>query len=314
MKDFKEETEYLKTLIRQVGDTGSAAWIAGKDLSVIRGNQRYKQMNYNNFEEYCKTEFNIAASTAYAYMKIYENYDKEDTREMLISHLKTIADEIYSNEKKKALVNLIKQRYAKGELTNNELSSSINEIDNIEYESDEQFEREAKKIFTETGQETSQRKQKIKNHEEFGKDLISKFIPNIKMQKEPINEMGVVALFCLIFDYFEDYFEIEDKQLKFDKIKFVQSPFPDICITCKLKNPTKEKYTELFVEFEFESYEYIRHKHHKSLKAKNCKLIICWEDNAKTHQSKKDIDVVKNMPPVFELKNFLETGKITLLK
>lgn len=313
MEDFKQETEYLKTLIRQVGDTGSAAWIAGKELLKISNNGRYKELSYNTFKDYCKNEFNIATSTAYAYITIYKNYDEEDTKEILISYLKTIADVITLPKKRKILVKVLK-RYDKDEFTNELLKSSIYEIENTEYQSDEQFEREAKKNFTNTKRESSKKKQKEKTHQEFGKNLQSKFIPDIKMEKEPINEMGVVALFCLIFDYFEDYFVIENIELKIDKIKFIQAPFPDVCITCKLKDTRKEKYTELFVEFEFESYEYIKHKHHRSRKAKDCKLIICWEDNAKTHHSRKDIEVVKNMPPVFELKNFLETGKITLLR
>ncbi len=313
MEDFKKETEYIKNLIRQVGDTGSAAWIAGQRLSDIRRRQTYRQMTYNTFEKYCRAEFNIASSTAYAYIKIYENYDEEDTREILISYLKTIADTITLPQKRRVIVRVLK-RYNKDDFSNELLKDSITDIENTEYKSNEQFERETKKSFTDVKRELLKQKQKEKTHQEFGKNLKSDFIPDIKLEKEPINEMGVVALFCLIFDYFEDYFIIEDTELRIDKIKFVQAPFPDICITCKLKDNRKEKYTELFAEFEFESYEYIRHKHHRSRKAKDCKLIICWEDNAKKHHKRKNYPEVINMPPVFELKNFLETGEIILLR
>jgi hypothetical protein len=313
MKDFKEETEYLKTLIRQVGDTGSAAWIAGQRLSIIRKNQSYTQMIYNTFGKYCKAELNISVSTAYAYIKIYENYDKEDTREILISYLKTIADIVTLPEKRKVVIKVLKH-YDKDDFNNELLKCASYDIENAVYKSNEQFERETKRSFTDVKRESSKKKQKEKTNQEFGKNLKSRFIPDIKMEKEPINEMGVVALFCLIFDYFEDYFEIDDNELRFSKIKFVQAPFPDACITCKLKNNRKEKYTELFAEFEFESFEYINHRHHRSIKAKDCKLIICWEDNAKRHHKRKNYPEVINMPPVFELKNFLETGEIRLLK
>ena len=312
MEDFKQETEYLKSLIRQVGDTGSAAWIARQHLSDIRRRQSYKQMSYNTFEKYCKTEFNIAASTAYVYIKIYENYDEADTKGILISYLKSIAEEILSKEKRVGLINVLRQ--AREDVSSILLNSSLNDIKNQEYKSEAQFERDTKKIFIQNKRKSASKKQQEKNYISYGKELKSTFLPNLALQTEPIDEMGVVALFCLIFDSFKNNFVIENEELKFYKIKLIQAPFPDAWLVCELNNNKKEKCRDIFAEFEYESYEYINHKHHKSKKAKDCKLIICWEDNAKKHFKRKNYPEVINMPPVFELKDYLMTGEIKLLR
>jgi hypothetical protein len=41
-------------------------------------------------------------------------------------------------------------------------------------------------------------------------------------------------------------------------------------------------------------------------------MIICWEDNARRDKDRMKSQYVKKLPPIFELKSFLEKGKITL--
>jgi hypothetical protein len=129
------------------------------------------------------------------------------------------------------------------------------------------------------------------------------------MEKQPINEMGVIALFCVIFNYMRKPFKIGENTLEFRSIKYVQSPFPDACINCKIKDRNHSN-TELKAEFEYQSFNYILHKHHKHKNV--CDMIICWEDNAKNDEDRSKKEVVKAMPPILELKNFLETGEINL--
>ncbi len=78
---------------------------------------------------------------------------------------------------------------------------------------------------------------------------------------------------------------------------------------CRVEDK-KNSNTDLQVEFEYKSFEFLIHKHHIS--DKKCHLIICWEDNARSDKERAKSENVKALPPILELKDFLETGKINL--
>jgi len=59
---------------------------------------------------------------------------------------------------------------------------------------------------------------------------------------------------------------------------------------------------ELSIEFELDSFNYWKHKHHEA--TEKCDMIICWEIG----KAFKEI----NMPPILSIRELLETGKITL--
>ena len=60
------------------------------------------------------------------------------------------------------------------------------------------------------------------------------------------------------------------------------------------------KTLRIAVEFEFESYNYIRHGHLKE--NDKCHMIICWEDNSRSDEKLKERDSVKKLPPILSLK------------
>jgi len=79
---------------------------------------------------------------------------------------------------------------------------------------------------------------------------------------EPVNEMGVMALFCML-----------SRQLGF-VIESVQSGFPD----CEAKMEVEPgRWQHFRIEFEYESRNFRDHRHDPE----KCDLIVCWRHNWK---------------------------------
>ena len=79
---------------------------------------------------------------------------------------------------------------------------------------------------------------------------------------EPVNEMGVLALFCML-----------SRQLGF-VIESVQSGFPD----CEAKMEVEPgRWQHFRIEFEYESRNFKDHRHDPG----KCDLIVCWRHNWK---------------------------------
>jgi hypothetical protein len=79
---------------------------------------------------------------------------------------------------------------------------------------------------------------------------------------EPVNEMGVMALFCML-----------SRQLGF-VIESVQSAFPD----CEAKIEVEPgRWQHFRIEFEYESRNFRDHQHDPG----KCDLIVCWRHNWK---------------------------------
>ena len=79
---------------------------------------------------------------------------------------------------------------------------------------------------------------------------------------EPVNEMGVMALFCML-----------SRQLGF-VIESVQSGFPD----CEAKMEVEPgRWQHFRIEFEYESRNFKDHRHDPE----KCDLIVCWRHNWK---------------------------------
>lgn len=79
---------------------------------------------------------------------------------------------------------------------------------------------------------------------------------------EPVNEMGVMALFCML-----------SRQLGF-VIESVQSAFPD----CEAKiEVAPGRWQHFRIEFEYESRNFKDHRHDPE----KCDLIVCWRHNWK---------------------------------
>ncbi len=78
----------------------------------------------------------------------------------------------------------------------------------------------------------------------------------------PINELGVVYLFGVLHD-----------ALDF-KIESIQAGFPD-CIA--RRQVSQDRWEELRIEFEFDSYSFVKHKHDPD----GVDMIVCWKHNWK---------------------------------
>ena len=92
------------------------------------------------------------------------------------------------------------------------------------------------------------------------------------------------------------------KELYFLKIKGIRTRFPDGIIEFNICDSRFKtiRTTELFVEFEFESFNYIRHKHYDS-KGK-CDLIVCWKhEELSKWENWKKFYYKKNQPLPFIL-------------
>ncbi len=83
-----------------------------------------------------------------------------------------------------------------------------------------------------------------------------------EMVHEPLNEMGVVFAFGLVA-----------RQLGF-KVLRIQSAFPD----CEaLREVVRGQLQRMKLEFEFESRNFLRHRH----RIDGCEVIVCWKHNWK---------------------------------
>jgi hypothetical protein len=301
-ESFDEITEELKKIINQAESSGVAAWQAGEMLHEVKSNPNYRT-RYKNFDEYTTKEFNIREQTANNYIRMRFSFEKEEIGELLFSSLKVIA-EIGDIELRKKVVKAF-----------------------IDSESDDRFRVKVKDVIATIAlldknkknisigevraiinQLTRKSKKEKDSKTQYGNPIQSTHIDfSGLLERQPINEMGVVALFCLIFNQMKQPFKIDHDNLEFKYIKYVQVAFPDACVMCKKINKKYENvYIELQVEFEYESFNYIHHNHHKA--KKKCNLIICWVDNIDRSKS----DDIKSMPPILELKEFINTGKIIL--
>jgi hypothetical protein len=140
-----------------------------------------------------------------------------------------------------------------------------------------------------------------------------------------------VGLFCTIFpiiknndltikclDYL-NFLEIPKKyqyKLNFKKIKGIRTRFPDAIIELDICDFQLKiiRTTELFVEFEFESFNYIRHKHYDS--QEKCHLIVCWKhEELSQWKNWKNLyyNNAKPLPFILSVENLLKTGKINLI-
>lgn len=307
---FTSNTTELKQLIKQADSSGKAAWTAGKMLKEIKEQKLYL-VKYNSFEKYVREEFRINEVTANTYIKVHEKFGLKEIGELIVSNLKVLAE--IGNEKLRkevvtafsgkknadykvkdviatvALLNHDKQKFSKVEIS--ELIT---------------------KVIKQSRKDEADEKQKRKLLVKFGEPIKSEAYNELEslFEKQPINEMGVVALFCVMFNWMRSApIKLGNDILYFKSIKYVQVGFPDACIVCRVEDK-KNSNTDLHVEFEYKSFSYIEHQHHRS--DKKCDLIICWEENARKGGLSSNAERIKELPPIIELRDFLKTGKINL--
>ena len=319
LKQYVTQTQKLRELIGKVGNSGRSAWKAGEILKRVR-DEKLLEREYKSFEDYTRKEFAIKESTATAYIRIHENFVYDHISPiMLVTHLKTIADVPDAAIKESILLTLRQEEARAGARTgdklpyNNEVVQTIVDVA-AKGTSVTNIREIAEAVIADQNED----KKQSPKRDRFGPPLQSPGMPDAKLryENEPIDEMGVVALFCSIFDGLKKIpFEFEvDKsgrleQILFRNLKFVRTAFPDACVRCT-SNHRKTEF-ELHVEFEFESKNYWKHGHRHS--PRHCDLVVCWEDNWQTSRLRKLLPP-RSIPPTIALKNVMQTGAIELVK
>ncbi|TAF72880.1 MAG: hypothetical protein EAZ53_14520 [Bacteroidetes bacterium] len=332
-QQFIKETDELKQLTKQVGNSGVLAWTAGNLLKIVKEKQDFI-MKYKNFDNYTKKVLKLSAQTVNNYIFISEKFSKQEIGKlMLITHLQVIA-KIENDSMRRFVLKCFKEvelqqnNSQKNQSYKTKLQDVIATIAMIQESDIKDFsegnEDKIKEIISINIDKGKQEKNRIKNANKvikgtknkdvFGDKFKPKFFKSISLlfENEPIDEMGFVALFCMVFKNLKGIeFEWQNELITFDSIKYVRDRFPDAKIRCKTIGEKKRNF-ELDIEFEYNSYNYITHNHFKS--DKNCDLIICWIDNTKTDSKIGGTVLVNKLPPVLSLKNSFETGKIEILK
>lgn len=325
-KNFVEVTTKLKNLINQAKSSGRSAWEAGKLFQEIKDNRIYKE-KYTSFESYIKEQFDITDQTANSYIKICENFKLEEIGDLLSSNLIALAD-VKNPETRRKVVEVFASRKTKDFRAKDVITTIAFIGDRIDI-SQEEIEAIINEVLEEskgidkntegtngTGGSKGTGRVKPSKSEKYGKPFEKEecVFPVYKLiERKPINEMGVVALFCIIFQWIKNkpFYHHKKGTLEFYSMSYIQTAFPDITLNCQVnKKSNKDALLEIKAEFEYKSRNYLEHEHHKS--TKECDLIICWEDNVRNNNQKKQSDIIQRMPPILELKEFLKTGEIIL--
>ncbi len=326
-QEFIKETEELKQLTKQVGYSGVLAWNAGYLLKSVKEKKEYIP-KYNNFDNYTKKVLKLSAQTVNNYITISEKFSKQELGKlMLVTHLQVIAN-VENDMMRRFVLKCFKeieseQRNESYKTKLRDIIASIAMIEAEEFKDFSEFNQNKIKeiidINVKIGKEEKIRKKRAntiskgtKNKDVFGDRFKPRFFKSISsiFENEPIDEMGFVALFCMVFKNLKGIeFEWKNELITFDAIKYVRSKFPDASIRCKTVGDKKKNF-ELNIEFEFMSNNFIRDGHDKE----KCDLIICWNDNSKTDSKIGGKELINKMPPVLVIKNCFETGKIQILK
>lgn len=310
IKDYAHITDDLSKLLKQVGNSGLNAWRAGDKLHFMKTGKLYR-VRFGTFEEYSKEELKITPETANKYIAIRESFEEDETKEAFISHLLQIA-KLDDKNLKEIVLQTIKKNFNKNvKLTLGDVVNIVSTLlpEDSSNKTPANIAEEVNGIIVQRHIERI-RSNDRKDIQNYGNELNFTYFKKVqsKLLHEPILEMGVVALFCLMFDELcEIPFSWNNKKITFNSIKYIRSKYPDACL--RYYDYAKKQYFELNIEFEMDSYSFIEHDHEPS----KCDVIICWSDNAKTDNKRKLKQAIMNMPPILSLKNCLETGKIELI-
>ena len=317
--DYDNSTKQLKELFTTADNTGQIAWDIGDRLQSLKENRYYLSW-YDTWEEYCRTEFNKSAQTIQIYLRIRERFPhrKLIARHILVTHIKTIADfadQAVGNRVLEALTALYQELqnqevYPKRVATAEVISIVLSWVASLDEEADvEQIKRILRRVNAQKRRST-----KTRPDEFFGSSLKSEAYPSLSdcFENEPVDEMGTVALFCLLFPRLRGMpFRWNGETVALESIQYVRSAFPDASLRVRRLAPGREVCQFRSIEFEYKAYNYVLHKHHTDAQASKCRLIVCWQDNL--DESLKLLPKPKyEIPPVLELKEVLRTGKIVL--
>jgi hypothetical protein len=283
-----------------------------------------KKMAISHLEQVIRLKDETAIEKLLKYLAEIENENKNEKN--MVPYTQRIIASVVSQHQK----HLQKQSNNKNLLALSDDSSESNK----NQESTETGFNLRESLNNEISDYESQSEQKKNQRSDiWGQDIKTSYFPEIEniYSRKPIDEQGLVGLFCTIFPIIQNkdltikcldylnFLELPKKyqyQLKFKKIKGIRTRFPDAIIELDICDfPLKIiRTTELFVEFEFEIFNYIRHKHYDS--QEKCHLIVCWKheelsqwENWKNLYYRK----AKSLPFILSVENLLKTGEINLI-
>lgn len=334
MDNIIVDTKNLREKLVKADDTGLIAWEIGQIANRIKSNSSYKDLKdkkYTNFGSYTKGELGKSEQTIAVYIKIYLLYPEPDKLTgLLVSHLKELI-RLSDAETRQAATNEVKgnpqDSDANGNIphkkneryTTEEIQMIVDMLESCEKRlSIEEVVNTFKEVLRQKEEKKASRQQNGYSRDKFGpafRDMGIKECVRIAdfIEREPIDEQSFVAVFCFIFEClkFECLKKVEFElspgdKIKFDKIKFIRSPFPDGLIYVK----NNRNHSEVFIEFEYETRNYFKHKHDNS--EKKCDMIIAWKDNLNLNGYPEE--VLMKMPPIFLVQPFLYEGKTSLYR
>ena len=118
----------------------ASLWEMCSGLKEMRDGKLYKELGYQNFEEYCETEHGFSRRNAYRYVSIAENVNTENVTSMshfgstklyLLSTLSEADQEkiIAENDVEKQTVKELEEKIKELRQTNSELNTELDEYD-----------------------------------------------------------------------------------------------------------------------------------------------------------------------------------------
>lgn len=312
-KNFVEKNERLKSLVIKNNESGKKAWEVGKILSSIYKQEEYKN-NYATFPDYTRIELSMSSRIALQYIEIFEKIPEDQINENIpVSYLYILLD--MNDRDRLKFLSSINKLYEKIQNKNSSLygylghkrlfSQSLDSAKNMIFSSyqellEEDIDNILEELFRKQNEEF-QRKRFIKY--KTGKEINTTYFPYLSASyaREPVDEQGLVGLFCTMFPSLKEHqFTVHNRQIIFRRIICIRNAFPDAQIEVILLEKNGKKFTTLDIEFEFNSFNYILHKHDQSYNT--CEMIICWENNWKNDKITK--------PPILSVKKLIDSGTI----
>ncbi len=343
-------TRDVKKRLKRLQNTGHNAWKIGEQACNVRNKELYQQQ-YSSFALYIEREFDKSAATIYDAIKVRELFTEEESRYAIRSVLLVLFD--FTNKQRSSdnsietirlAVRLIalfeKNGFGKAphkiqswtaefiiillmeQSTALQITSLLNSIDTF---ATSQLTKNQKTILTNIWHhiidyhnartESSRVRATPKIQPIERNQLSTEFAYLTDLIHEPCNEMGVVGLFMLIFPKLTNYkFKFDSSIYQFKQIAHLQAPFPDGMVIAK----SHDYDVDLYIEFEYESMNYIHHGHFFQRKNNYRKfsdhnyhndkplICVCWKN---THQRSPLSSIV---PPTLDLSKLLQTGQLEL--
>jgi len=293
----------IKELVVKAKISALRAWELGQKLNKLFVENCQKKNK--EFRELLKAhKIELGLDTAKKYIKLFNTIKKKEdiSEHMIVSQLYPLLDVPKQlSEVVVAVLEIIKKHR---ELTYEDVNCLVNFVKLTKDLTIDKIEIEANKIINER-KERKNRKKSIPHPDQKGKKIESDYFPGLLefFPNKPIDEQGLVGLFCSMFPFLRDEkFQMHKDTIRFDKIQYIRTQFSDALI--EAENVNKGRFMQIHTEFEYQSKNFFTHKHNE-VTNKQCNLIVCWEDNLNSNH--------KDIPLVLSIKNVLQEGKIELI-